>query len=85
MAIDLSIIAPKARENYLRIRRQFGSTDTINQASKTLEGCDTYIGVLKLHGFSAADRQRLADGRQVEHGRAKPGSRNGRARHPIRQ
>jgi len=64
MAIDLSIIAPKARENYLRIGRQFGSTDTINQASKTLEGGEKYPGVLKLHGFGIADKQRLVDARQ---------------------
>jgi hypothetical protein len=64
MAIDLSIIAPKARENYLRIGRQFGSTDTINQASKTLEGCEKYLDMLKLHGFSAANKQRLVDARQ---------------------
>jgi len=64
MAIDISIIAPKARENYLRIGRQFGSIDTINQASKTIDGCDTYIDVLKLHGFGAAEKQRLVEARQ---------------------
>lgn len=64
MAIDISKIAPSARESYLRIGRQFGSTDTINQASKTLEACDKYLSVLKLHGFGAVDQARLADARQ---------------------
>jgi hypothetical protein len=64
MAIDVSLIAPRARENYLRIGRQFGSTDTINQAAKTLQACDQYLNVLTLHGFSAADKQRLADARE---------------------
>lgn len=45
------------------IGRQFGSTDTIDQASKTLEGCEKYLGVLELHGFGAADKERLANAR----------------------
>lgn len=64
MAIDVSKIAPQARENYLRIGRQFGSTDTINQASKTLEGCDRYLNEIKLHGFGVADKERLVEARQ---------------------
>lgn len=63
MAIDLSKIAPSARETYLRIGREFGSTDTINQASKTLEACDKYITILKLHGFGVTQQARLAQAR----------------------
>lgn len=63
MALDLSKIAPSARENYLRIGRQFGSTDTINQASKTLEACDKHLPILKLHGFGVVDQARLAQAR----------------------
>jgi hypothetical protein len=61
--IDLNNIAPKARAEYLRIGRQYGSTDTLNQANKTLGAYEKYGAEIKLHGFSQKDYQRLGDAR----------------------
>ncbi|MDI3289127.1 hypothetical protein [Polyangium sp. 15x6] len=65
MPLDTATIAPKARQEYLRIGKQFGSTDTLNQANKTLEALLKYAPALKNHGFNAADVARLSDGRDA--------------------
>ncbi|HVK68620.1 MAG TPA: hypothetical protein VM694_29375 [Polyangium sp.] len=63
MPLDTTTLAPKAREEYLRIGKQFGSTDTLNQANKTLEALQKYGPALKHHGFNAADGARLSEAR----------------------
>ncbi|TKD01319.1 hypothetical protein [Polyangium fumosum] len=63
MPLDTTTIAPKARQEYLRIGKQFGSTDTLNQANKTLEALHKYAPALEHHGFNAADGARLSDAR----------------------
>ena len=65
MSLDTSTIAPKARQEYLRIGKQFGSTDTLNQANKTLEALQKYAPALKNHGFNVADFARLSDARDA--------------------
>ncbi|MRG92279.1 hypothetical protein [Polyangium spumosum] len=63
--IDTSTIAPKARQEYLRIGKQFGSADTLKQANKTLEAFEKHGSALKNHGFIAADATRLSDARDT--------------------
>ncbi|MDI1484824.1 hypothetical protein [Polyangium sp. y55x31] len=65
MTLDTATIAPKARQEYLRIGKQFGSTDTLNQANKTLEALHKYAPALQNHGFNATDVARLSDGRDA--------------------
>ncbi|MDI1443376.1 hypothetical protein [Polyangium sp. 6x1] len=65
MPLDTATIAPKARQEYLRIGKQFGSTDTLNQANKTLEALHKYAPTLKNHGFNGADSARLSDARDA--------------------
>lgn len=63
MSIDLTTMAPKARAEYLRIGRQYGSTDTLHQANKTLGACKKYGEQIKHHGFGARDEKRLEQAR----------------------
>ncbi|MDC3956016.1 hypothetical protein [Polyangium jinanense] len=65
MPLDTATIAPKARQEYLRIGKQFGSTDTLNQANKTLEALHKYAPALQKHGFNTADGARLSDARDA--------------------
>ncbi len=63
MKIDLSTLSPKARAEYIRIGRQYGSTDTLAQANQTLTGLGKYAPELARHGFSLGDGARLRDAR----------------------
>lgn len=63
MTIDLSTLSPKARAEYIRIGRQYGSTDTLAQANQTLTGLGKYAPELVRHGFSLGDGTRLEGAR----------------------
>jgi cell division septation protein DedD len=63
MTIDLSTMSPKARAEYVRIGRQYGSTDTLAQANQTLTGLGKCAPELVRHGFSLGDSARLAGAR----------------------
>jgi len=63
MPLDLSTLSPKARAEYIRIGRQYGSTDTLAQANQTLAGLGKYAPELVRHGFSLGDGGRLEGAR----------------------
>ena len=63
MMLDLSNMSPKARAEYIRIGRQYGSTDTLAQANQTLTGLAKYASDLVRHGFSLGDGSRLEGAR----------------------
>ena len=63
MPIDLSTLSPHARAEYIRIGRQYGSTDTLAQANQTLTGLVKYAPELTRHGFSLGDGTRLEGAR----------------------
>ena len=62
-SIDFSTLSAKARANYIRIGRSFGSTDTLAQANQTLNGLATHGTALEEHGFAEEDRDRLLGAR----------------------
>ena len=59
MALDTSTLPPKTRTKYLRLGRQFGSQDTLDQANQTLKGLADYGPEVGKHGFVQADKDRL--------------------------
>jgi hypothetical protein len=63
MTLDLSTLSAKARAEYIRIGRQYGSTDTLAQANQTLTGLGKYAPELVRHGFSLGDGARLQGAR----------------------
>ena len=63
MTIDLSTLSPRARAEYIRIGRQYGSTDTLAQANQTLAGLGKYAHELVRHGLSLGDGVRLEGAR----------------------
>jgi hypothetical protein len=65
MTIDLSTLSPNARAEYIRIGRQYGSTDTLAQANQTLTGLGKYAPELVRHGFSLGDGTRLQGARDA--------------------
>jgi hypothetical protein len=65
MPIDLSTLSPSARASYITIGKEFGSTDTLNQANQTLQGLADHGPELILHGFAQADATRLQDARDA--------------------
>jgi len=61
--LDFSTLSPHARADYVSLGRQFGSSDTLQQANQTLQGITEHGAELLQHGFVAADSQRLLDAR----------------------
>jgi hypothetical protein len=63
--LDLTKIAPKARERYIRLGRRYGSDDTFKQATKTLQAIEIHAAELVDRGFGTADGLRLAGARDA--------------------
>lgn len=60
MALDIEAISPKARAEYIRIGRCWGSKDTLAQANDTLRALEAHGSAIVPFGFSLADGQSLA-------------------------
>jgi hypothetical protein len=65
MPLDLSVLAPDARASYIRLGRQWSSTDTLAQANQTLIAFAKHGADIAKHGFVAKDGQRLQDARDA--------------------
>jgi hypothetical protein len=63
--LDLTQIAPKARERYIRIGRRYGSDDTLKQANMTLKALETHAASVVDCGFGADDVAYLAGARDA--------------------
>lgn len=63
--LDLSMLSPKARNDYILAGRQFGSNDTLAQANQTLKGLASHGAELIAHGFAASDAARLTAARDA--------------------
>lgn len=59
----LSPLSDDARAFLARVGRRFGTQEVLAQAKQTLEAHRRFANDLRLHGFSAADRDRLAAAR----------------------
>jgi hypothetical protein len=75
MAFDFSALSPEGRAGYIRIGRQWGSDDTLDQANKTLKALERYGAELVRHGFATEDAVMLRDARDglVEEGVGRAG------------
>lgn len=60
MAFDISNIAPRARAEYIRIGRWWGSKDTLAQANDTLRALELHGPAIVAFGFAIEDGERLA-------------------------
>lgn len=65
MTFDISSIPPQARVQCIRIGRRWCSEETLAQANAVLEALAKHGETLENHGFSAEDRKRLADVRDL--------------------
>lgn len=59
MPLDLTIIPPIAREQYIRVGTRYSSTDTLEQAAQTLSALNRHGPHLEPYGFVAEDTERL--------------------------
>lgn len=60
MALNIDAISPKARAEYIRVGRWWGSKDTLAQANDTLRAIDMHGAAIAAFGFSIEDGKRLA-------------------------
>lgn len=67
MTLDISLLAPRARERYLAIGRRYSSEDVLAQAHKTLLAHQKHGHLLVAYGFGLGDAERLAQGRDRLH------------------
>ena len=58
MALDTSTLPPKTRTKYLSLGRQYGSSDTLNQANQTLNALAEHGLDLARHGFAFPELKR---------------------------
>jgi hypothetical protein len=61
----LSPLSDDARSFLGRVGRRFGTNEVLAQAKQTLAAHGRFADELRLHGFSAADAERLAAAREV--------------------
>lgn len=65
MALDIALIAPAARADYIRVGRHFGSDDTLAQANQTLAAAERYAAELAASGFVGEDIDNLRQWRDA--------------------
>jgi hypothetical protein len=65
MSFNPEKLTPLARRTYIDLGKQFGSRDTLAQASKTINALALYGSKLQAYGFSEADTQKLIDVRNL--------------------
>lgn len=61
MPINLEAISPARRAAFISVGKQYGSSDTLAQADKTLNAYDKYAGAVAAHGFVADDAADLRE------------------------
>jgi hypothetical protein len=59
MAVDISSLAPRARERYLELGPRYPATAVLAQANATMVGLDHHGPALLKHGFGLTDARRL--------------------------
>lgn len=65
MPLDLNAFPPEVRAKQIATGRRFSASETLEQANLTLNAYTKHGVELKTEGFSAADRQRLIEARDM--------------------
>ncbi|MBI4614698.1 MAG: hypothetical protein HY720_13895 [Planctomycetes bacterium] len=80
MALDLSTLSARKREEYVNLGRQYGSADTLAQANQTINSLGTEATFLVDHGFGPDDATRLTGARDglLAAGGGREGARTGK-------
>jgi hypothetical protein len=64
MALDLELLSPEAREEFLALGGRHSTGSVIAQADKTLAACARHADALVEYGFGPDDIQVMGDGRE---------------------